>query len=489
MINLIPTPKKYHVFDEVSCHIKIGCHTDEADWREYVSVFADAFYRLHETVLPFEKGGIELVKDEQLAADHYTIDCGETVRVCASDNEGILYALASLLQLIEVKDGHIVMPRMCVEDYPDKEYRAFMIDLSRQWHPFEKLLRYVDICFLYKIKYLQLHFIDTNIYSLPSKVLPKLPTPSKHYSFEEIRRLNDYAKARGIVLIPEYECPGHGRVFYNSYPEIFGNHFDKEMGDFRYNEGGLKIPVNDLICAGSEVCMQANKDLLKEISDMFPDSPYLHIGGDEANVQLWEECSECKAYMEANQIDGCYDLYCDFVARIAEYVFSLGKTPIVWEGFPASGAHRIPKDTIVVAWESLYNLPQSLLDSGFRIINASWKPLYIVPPTYNAIPNARGDCRWDALDIMRWNVYNWQNWNPLSASYLNPITVQETDQVLGSMMCSWEMTYEQEINFVLENLAAMSERIWTVKRVCSDEEFQAKHGKVVRTVARMIQDR
>ena len=29
-----------------------------------------------------------------------------------------------------------------------------MIDLGRQWHPFSKLLKYIDLCFLYKIKYL-----------------------------------------------------------------------------------------------------------------------------------------------------------------------------------------------------------------------------------------------------------------------------------------------------------------------------------------------
>ena len=37
--------------------------------------------------------------------------------------------------------------------------------------------------------------------------------------------------------------------------------------------------------------------LLKEICDLFPNSPYIHIGGDEAAYPAWDHCTDCVAYM------------------------------------------------------------------------------------------------------------------------------------------------------------------------------------------------
>lgn len=385
-----------------------------------------------------------------------------------------------MLQLLDVGQDMISVPEMHIEDQPEKGYRAFMADLSGYWHPFEKLLRFVDICFLYKVNHLHLHFVDNKLYTLPSKAYPKLMKDGQHYTEEQIRYLNTYAKERGIVLVPEYECPGHAPVMVLAYPELFADTFEEETGSDFYDEQGYLIETFHLMCAGSETCIEANKVLLKEISDLFPEAPYIHIGGDEANIKLWDSCSVCKKYMQEHQIEDVYELYSDFIGRIAEYVISLGKTPMVWEGFPRKGSHRVPKETIVIAWESMYHLPQDLVEEGFRIINGSWQPLYIVCSRYN---------RWSPFDILRWNVYNWQNWFYKSDAYLNPITIQPTEQVLGGLLRSWGLPYELEINFVMENLAAMVERTWTVKRVCSDQDFEPKLKRLVKRVAFVIQDR
>ena len=50
------------------------------------------------------------------------------------------------------------------------------------------------------------------------------------------------------------------------------------------------------------------------------------------------------------------------MGRVAAYVLTLGKTPIVWEGFPKESSHYVPKETVVIAWESHYQLAQDLLD-------------------------------------------------------------------------------------------------------------------------------
>ena len=56
-------------------------------------------------------------------------------------------------------------------------------------------------------------------------------------------------------------------------------------------------------------------------------------------------------------------------------------------------------------------------------------------------------------------------------------------------MCVWEMNYEQEINFMIENILAMSERVWNVDRKVTDAEYFDIQLPLTGMVARIIQDR
>lgn len=480
MIKMIPSPKKYEQFEGV-CWAPCRIYTEEESFRQGCRIFADAFRTIYNVEPAWEKGGIELVKDPALAPGAYTVDSREGIRACAADKEGCLYALATLLQLTELSVGKLKMPVVTIEDWADKDYRSLMVDLSRQWHPFDKVLKFVDICFFFKVKYLHLHFIDGLRYTLPSRVLPNLPTEGTHYTFEQIEILNAYAKERGIVIVPEYECPGHSYQCIEKYPDIFGDHADgKPLGDILNGDGEI-TRYRNLICATSQASVEYTKAMLKEMAEMFPDSPYIHIGGDEADIKMWNECDDCRKYMEDNGIEDVQELYSEYVGKMASFVLSLGRTPIVWEGFPKKGHERIPKETIVVAWESYYHMVYDLLEEGFRVINASWSPMYVVPDFSRRL--------WDAFDIMKWSVYRWQHHWPNSEAYLNPITVAPTDQVMGAILCSWEQTFEMEINTVMENLAAMSERTWNVKRMVNDEEYAQMYQSQRLKLGKLIQDR
>lgn len=479
MIKLIPSPKTYEISDEV-LRFPLKLFTEEADFLPGAEVFADAFRKLYGAELAREPGGLLLRKDASLAPGAYALEAGEALSLRAADSEGILYALASLLQLADGEYGCIRIPRVRIEDRPDKGYRSLMVDLAREWHPFPKLLKFVDICFWFKIKYLHLHFIDSRRYTLPSKAFPKLPNEGEHYTFDQIRELNDYARARGVIPVPEYEGPGHALRYVEVYPEVFGDHAGGEPIVTTRTEHGEPLRYRELMCASNPLCMEANERLLKEIADMFPDSPYIHIGGDEAQIKQWEQCDDCTRYMREQGIADVYELYSRFVGRTAAYVLSLGRTPIVWEGFPKKGHEHVPKETVVVAWESYYHMVYDLLEEGFRVINASWEPLYIVPSF------AR---RWSPFDILKWNVYRWQHWWPKSEAFLDPITVAPTDRVLGATLCSWEQSFELEINALMENLAALSERTWNVRRSVTDEEYTEMYQAQRLRLSRLIQDR
>lgn len=485
MINLIPAPRRCALINESTHKITPAAYTACEEWVEHIAAFCDTFDRGHGVRLAVgATGGIELYRDAMLAKGEYRIETAGAARAFASDAEGACYALATIVQLCEVRGGEIFLPEVDVVDSPDKDYRAVMVDLGREWHPFSKLLKYVDLCYFYKVRYLNLHFADNKLYTLPSRAFPRLNEDGKHYTEEEIAYLCKYAAARGIILVPELECPGHAPILNKHYPEVFGDRTEGEGGIMR-NESGEIIDNSALICAGRESAVEGVKTLIDEICELFHEAPYIHIGGDEANISLWELCADCREYMKKNGIKDVYGLYSDYVARIARHVLLRGKTPIVWEGFPEEGADRIPKETVVISWENHYQTTHQLLAEGFRIINSAWKPMYIVPVMITQTP----PFNWGQREIFDWSVYNWQHWWEKSVATENPITVEPTEQVIGAMMCAWEMTFEQEIGQVMAHLAAMSERTWSTEYRRDFLAFRDAFRHCYDICARIIQDR
>lgn len=474
--NIVPTPKMTKSLGG-SISVPLTISFTESEWGEYADTISEAFEKLFKSALKKGDGGIYLVKDDSLAEKSYRYDTSEAITLSASDDEGILYALATLLQTASVKDGKITVSRAIIEDYPEKDYRALMVDLAREWHPAYTVYQYIDLCFALKIKYLHLHFIDNERYTLPSGAFPKL-NDGDCYTYAEIEAMKKRAKARGIIIIPEFEAPGHAEMLSKCYPEIFANELDGNVETAK-TENGVVIADSSIVCAGKAATMEGIKTLLTETCELFPDSPYIHIGGDEANIKVWNSCSHCKAYMKSGGIEDVYELYSEFVGRMARLVLDMGRTPIVWEGFPKKGIKHIPLETVVIGWESLYHMPYDLIAEGFKVINCSWKPLYVVPAP---------EMNWSVAEILDWNVYNWQHWYEKSEATLNPINVEPTEQVIGAGICLWESTFEQEITRAIYNLTALSERTWNVRRRWKYMDFVNRVKPTIRTrISRYIQ--
>ena len=414
--------------------------------------------------------GIIFSEDSSLAEGEYRLEIAEgRAKVFASEQTGAHYAAATLLQLAEVTEEGLSLPAVTIADKPEREYRALMIDLARRWHPFETVLEYVDLCYLYKVRFLHLHFIDTQSYTLPSRVLPKASTEGRHYSFEQIEELCRYADSRGVEIIPEIEVPGHSAAMIAAYPELFANTLTVENVVDKYALFN-NTQKHNVICVGKPDIMKSLRALTEEVIAMFPNSRYLHIGGDEAKIADWEYCTDCQRYMKKHGIGGAKALYTDFIRRMTDMVLELGRTPIVWEGFPREGSEAISRDVIVTAWESYYHLADELVEEGFKIINASWEPLYIVPEGHRVVKSGR----WTPEEVLEWSIFTWKNWNKKTVAHLNPIHLTPTEQVLGGQLCAWENDYDGEIFAVRENLPALAERTWTVRRRLEDSEFRAK---------------
>lgn len=467
--SLLPAPKEMNLNKGQKGYIgyiyenQIWCNVEE--WMGAVNAFMQYLEKGMGVSLKEGKKGICIVKDKNMDDDAYRIECGKTINVYASSKEGLNYALSTVLQLVQKKDDSILFPDVTIYDKPDSSYRALLVDLARQWHPYEFLYKYVDLCYLYKINRLQFHFTDDQSYTLPSDKFPLLPTENRHYTKEQIRELVEYANDRGVVLVPEVEVPGHSSQFNKKYPEIFGN--------------------NGIICA-EEKTFQALDELFAEVCEMFPYSPYIHMGGDEAAITNWRNCQGCRQYMQEKGLQFIDDLYTEFVVRVTDIIFKLGRTPVVWEGFSKKGNDRISKDVIVIAWESYYQNPKDLVEAGFNVVNASWKPLYIVAPSTS----------WPPDEILAWSKYKWQHWWEKSMAYPDGIEVGKVDNVIGGMVCAWgdvlagydsgDKAAKEEFEFIRARIPALAVKTWDDESTMNVDEFNNSYEKLNALLERIM---
>jgi len=389
------------------------------------------------------KDGVRLHTDGSLPAEGYRMTADETgVDLYASSGVGMHHALSALLERIGQEDDRLTVPAVDVTEAPDCSYRGLMVDLARQRHPLEYLLKYIDLCWKNRASHLQLHFTDDQSFTLPLNCLPALATEGRTYTREEIAELNDYAAKRGIILVPEVDIPGHTAQFFRKYPEIFGT-------------------------AGVLPACQEVFDILRtiyaEVKQMFPHSPWIHIGGDEAAVGNWDKCERTQAYMKAHGIADLEEMYAEYIRIATDIILELGCTPVVWEGFAKEYNDRISREVIVIAWESYYQPAYDLAAAGFTLINCSWKPLYIVTP----------DTHWTPDEILGWHPHNWQHWWNKSAAYPDGYTIEDSYPVLGGQLCAWGDRLagytdiikgcDEELALIAERLPALCRHTWNLK--------------------------
>lgn len=144
-----------------------------------------------------------------------------------------------------------------------------MIDTSRHFLPVERILKIVDGIMYNKMNVLHWHIIDQD--SFPMEI-PSRPEISKYgalkgvYSANDLKKIQDYANARAIRVIPEYDTPAHTRSWGRS-PEL-------EKLTF---EGW--IPYHGQFDPTINLTYEVVSDVTQYVNSIFKDK-YVHLGGD-----------------------------------------------------------------------------------------------------------------------------------------------------------------------------------------------------------------
>lgn len=476
-ILIIPKPKSYKENGTINILPLISL---EEKFYSCKKAFSRITYKVFGLRFKEGEGGIYVKFNPSLAEEEYEIK-GNTV--FAKSKMGASYGLSTMLQLLKRDGDEFILKNTEIIDKADNKFRCLMIDLGRQFHEFETLLSYVDLCYVNKVKFLQLHFTDNELWTLPLESFPEVATKGKSYTKTELNFLVEYAKEAEVELVPEFEGIGHSSRLNSVYPNRFGNEYDTEKSTETDGAINVEATFNDnIMCIGRPNIFEDIKTMLTEIAEIFKYSKYIHVGCDEARHQNWLSCKHCRKYMEENGLATTRDTYSHFAKKIIDICFSLGRTPIVWEGFPKEGSEEISRDTIVVSWENFYQTTKELLDGGFKIINAAWKPLYIVPADTSYAGDE--DLNWSVAGY-DWNIYKWDNWAKFSKAY-GGIEIEQNENVLGGMLCTWSCKYEEEIERVIKDLPALSDRTWNTTDFIKTEDFDNAVKKVVEIERKLV---
>jgi hexosaminidase len=412
-------------------------------------------------------GDIVLQIDPSLSGEAYQLQITDQAVAKGGNYRAVAWATVTLLQALACDTQAVFIPRLLIRDEPATDYRGLLIDVVRRWHSPAVLEQCIELCRLYKIKYLQLFLTGDEAFAFPSTAFPKLTSPNtqvrRSYTLEELRGLEEYARQRGVAIVPELEVPGHAVVMCKAMPELF-----------EVKGKGTPYTVN----FAKKEALEALDILVGEMCDVFRSTPYFHMGGDEANLNLLELDPDFQAAFKQFGLGekGQKQLYRRFIIQMNEIVKKHGRQMIVWEGFrpdPAS-QFQIPKDVIVMEYECPFYPPKRLIADGYTMINTAWTPLYVV-----------NNQRWSPDKIYNWNLYLLGQWTP-NYTLTQWHQLDPTPQVLGAQMCAWEQPQELEIPSLRSRLPAMSERIWNPDAGKTYADFAARFQQTDQLLDRLL---
>jgi len=304
---------------------------------EFLDVYAE---RAGVTLSSQGPAFLRVAHDANLLAEEYRLRVSEEegIQIVAADERGLCWALATLAALTE--GGEV--PVCYIEDAPHYAYRGFMMDSARYFYPVEVIKTLIELTSMVKYNTFHWHLTDDQGWRIESELFPALHEqfPGEYYTQDEIREIVEFARLRGMEVIPEVDVPGHVTALLAAYPSLSCRELPVKAEPIP----GIRSTI---LCAGKERVFELLFPLLEEVAGLFP-SPYVHLGGDEAPKDEWNACPHCARRLEAEGLADTEELQGWFIARLAKHLEGLDKRVICWNESLLSGYlwEHVPNLTI-----------------------------------------------------------------------------------------------------------------------------------------------
>ncbi len=375
------------------------------------------------------------------------------VLLSAPNPLGILRGLQTFLQLVHPTPRGFAVQSITIDDQPRFPWRGLMIDSGRHFIPLDVIRQNLDAMEAVKLNILHWHVSEDQGFRIESKLYPKLTglgSDGQFYTQDEVRGIIQYARDRGIRVMPEFEMPSHANSLYVGYPELADGkgpyHLKRKFGE---KWGRVRKPSEDSSMDPTRESTYLFLDrFLGEMATLFPDA-YLHVGGDaEDAVTEWSTNPRIQQYMHAHGFKDSTALQVYFTGRLQKIVAKHHKTMVGWDEVLQPNT---PKDVVIQSWRGLDSLAtavkrgnRGILSWGYYLdLNEPASRHYSVDPLQGAI------------------------------SHLTP---QQQSSVLGGETAMWTEYVSPETidGRIWPRAAVVAERLWSPQNVTNLDSMYSR---------------
>ncbi|XP_015282922.1 PREDICTED: beta-hexosaminidase subunit alpha [Gekko japonicus] len=378
------------------------------------------------------------------SSENYQLTISDQLMLLTADTVwGALRGLETFSQLAWKDDnGMFSINKTDVVDFPRFPHRGLLLDTSRHYLPLKAILETLDAMAYTKLNVFHWHIVDDPSFPYQSVKFPDLSqkgayNPFTHvYTASDVKMVIEYARLRGIRVIPEFDTPGHTRSWGPGAPRLLTPCYAGSKPSGAYG------PVNPVL----NTTYQFMLEFFAEVSAVFPDF-YVHLGGDEVDFTCWKSNPDIQTFMKKMGFGQDYSkLESFYIQKLLDIVSSYGKGYVVWQEV-FDNAVKVKPDTIIHVWKQ---------DNGHypnetaRVTKAGYRALLSAPWYLNYISYG-------------------QDW--LGIYLVEPLAFKgssaQKDLVIGGEACMWG-EYVDVTNLsprLWPRAGAVAERLWSNKTV------------------------
>jgi hexosaminidase len=449
LTKVFPAPVSYSLKEKgftITNATTIECVTDFSDEAEYLASSLRRILGKKPLINGEAKStnGVIRLRKGETEKEGYTLSISPAgIDIVASTPAGVFYGIQSLLTAIDPPyysktSKSIVVAGLEVKDHPRFEHRAFFLDVCRNFHTKEEVLKLLDLMALYKLNVLHLHLTDDEGWRIEIDGLPELTEVgsqrgyssnsnvalppsfgsgpvmntlpgSGFYSRKDYIEILRYAKARHIVVIPEVEMPGHARAAVKSMDaryerlmkqgmkaeaEKYLLHHPEDQSTFRSVQGWNDNVIDPALPSTYTFLEKVFDEIVSMHKEAGATLETIHCGGDEVPAGVWEKSPACVQLMNINsaikKVDDLWYYFYDRVNTILKErkLFLYGWEEVAMRKTTLDGkGHYIPNPDFVGrgiqvdVWNNVLgwgaeDLAYRLANSGYKVVLSCVSHLY-----------------------------------------------------------------------------------------------------------------